>query len=428
MDLRGAGLGVLEFGSLVKIFNDNYTQSLWTQGIKEVNLMSKYTGDKEIEKETKELFPEAQKALEKIYWIDDLGFYSFGAAEDGKQVRDKNIYSSASILFGLMDRDRSAGTIKKFNESDMITDWGVRNLSNKSSMYEPTNYNYGTIWPFTSYFIGAAQFNTHFNLQGYETVKKTVQHAFDYGIGIVPEVFSGDINTKLGEAYHDQGFSVSGYLFPLVHGLIGIEVDALNNKITFAPKLPADWKFLKVNNVRIGNSIASCDLSIDTIRKDGKREMKLIADVNAGKEIDFAFEPDFPLGSEIISVFLNGKSIPHELIKDEQAYQLKINFKAEDKNEIVVNYKPVAAIYTLQESTPIGATNEGLKIISQQFAGKKITINCEAKPGKNYELGIMNGELAKSISGARLKNNKLQIKVEGSGNEFLKHEISIEMK
>src|SRR3989339_921919 len=334
MDLKGAGLGVLEFGTLVKIFNDNYTQSLWTQGIKEVNLMAKYAGDKEIENETGKLFPKAQQALEKIFWVDDLGFYSFGAAEDGKQVRDKNIYSSTSILFGLSDEKRSVSTIRRFNESDMVTDWGVRNLSNSSSMYEPTNYNYGTIWAFTSYFIGGAQFATHFNLQGYQTVKKTAQHVFDYGLGVSPEVFSGDINTKLGEAYHDQGFSISGYVFPMMQGLIGLNVDALNNKILLAPKLPADWKFLKVNNIKVGNTIANCELKIEN------GELKAQINCVGDKEIEFEFNPDFELGVEINSVTLNGNKLDYEFIKHEQAYQLKTNFKAKGKNELVINYKP----------------------------------------------------------------------------------------
>lgn len=80
------------------------------------------------------------------------------------------------------------------------------------------------------------------------------------------------------------------------------------------------------------------------------------------------------------------------------------------------------------ESIPIGATNEGLKIISQKLERKKLTISCEGKPGKDYELGTENGELAKSISGAYLNNGKLKIHILGNGNEFVKHEISIEMK
>lgn len=422
MDLKGAGLGVLEFGALVKIFNDNYTQSLWTQGIKEVNLMAKYSGDKEIEKETEILFPKAQQALEKIFWIDDLGFYSFGAAEDGKQVRDKNIYSSASILFGLMNNERSVSTIEKFNESDMVTDWGVRNLSNKSSMYEPTNYNYGTIWPFTSYFIGTAQFHTHFNLQGLETVRKTAQHAFDYGLGIVPEVFSGDINTKLGEAYHDQGFSVSGYIFPMVRGLIGLEVDAITNKIIFSPKIPADWKFLKVHNVNVGGTIVNLDL----INENGR--MELSAKKISGRNIQIEFSPDLPLGTESNSLNVNGRLLNPEMIHHKQAEQLKVTINLETESSVVLMYKPTASVFLQDHSTPIGAVNEGLKIVSQNLDGKKLTVYCEGKPNKIYELGIMNYELVKSVSGAVLKNGKFFVNIPGNGNDFLKHEIVVEVR
>lgn len=432
MDLKGAGLGVLEFGSLVKIFNDNYTQSIWTQGIKEVNMMAKYVGDKKIEKETLNLFPVAQKALEKIYWINDLGFYSFGAAEDGKQVRDKNIYSSAAIVFNLMDKGRSEATIEKFNESDMITDWGVRNLSNTSSLYEPTNYNYGTVWPFTSYFIGAAQFNTHFNLQGYKTVSQTAQHAFNYGLGIVPEVFSGDINTKLGEAYHDQGFSISGYVFPLMSGLVGLDVDALDNKITFAPKMPTDWKYLKVNNIKIGKAIANCELTRfdlpngnEARRGIENHEMKVLISNSSDKEINFEFMPDFPLGTEVSGVSLNGKQIPFVILKHYQAYQLKTNFSVKGENEINVLFRPAVGIYNLNLKTAIGATNAELKIISQKFEGKQLTINCEGIPNRHYELGIINTELISEVSGAELHVGKLIINIPGTGNEFINHKIVI---
>ncbi|PKL82297.1 MAG: hypothetical protein CVV24_10795 [Ignavibacteriae bacterium HGW-Ignavibacteriae-3] len=419
IDLKGAGLGVLEFGSLVKIFNDNYTQSLWAKGIEEVNLMAKYSGDIKIEKETEKLFPAAKQTLEKIYWIDDLGFYSFGAAEDGKQVRDKNIYSSASILLGLMNKERSISTIKKFNESDMITDWGARNLSDKSSLYEPSNYNYGAVWPFTSFFIGAAQFYTHFNLQGLETVRNTAKHAFDYGLGIVPEVFSGDINTKLGEAYHDQGFSVSGYVFPLVRGLIGLNVDALNNKITFAPKLPPDWKFLKVHNVKVGTTVVNLDL----INEKGK--MEFTATKKKGENIQIEFSPDLPLGTEIKTMHVNGNLIKPEIIHHENAEQLKVNLNLDTETSAILMYNPNASIYLFESRTPIGSANEGLKIISQNLEGKILTINCEGKPNRDYEVGIMNSELINSVSGGELKNGRLYIKISGTENEFVKHKITI---
>ncbi len=422
MDLKGAGLGVLEFGALVKINNDMYTQGLWTQGIKEVNLMAKYVGDKEIEKETSLLLPKAIVALERIFWMEDLGYYSFGASDDGKQVRDKNIFPTSIMIFDILDKSRSASSVKNYNESDLITDWGVRNLSNKSSLYEPTNYNYGTVWGFNSFFANAAQYKYHFNLTAFSLLRNTLQHTFDYGLGIFPEVFSGDINTKLGEAYHNQGFCTSGYIFPMMNGLLGLNVNALENKITFAPKLPMQWEWLDVKNVKIGKAA----LNMTNKLKNG--EWQLLIEKTGKGEINFEFMPDLFAGSEIISVTVDNNIINFNTINHEQAVQLVSSFQVTGKHELVIKYKPTIEIYLIEETTPIGATNEGLKIISQKFADKKLFIDVEIKPGKEYKLGIINEDLVKTIFGAKERDGKLYFSTAGTENQFVKHQIIIEVK
>jgi hypothetical protein len=145
MDLKGAGLGVLEFGSLVKIHNDIYTQAVYLQGLKFLKLMAEEIGDSEILEKTIRLIPMAEKRLDELYWIDDLQFYSFGANENDQQVREKSIFSSSALMFNLLDEKKSERTIRQFNSSDMVTDWGIRNLSNNSELYHPSNYNYGTV-------------------------------------------------------------------------------------------------------------------------------------------------------------------------------------------------------------------------------------------------------------------------------------------
>lgn len=422
MDLKGAGLGVLEFGALVKINNDMYTQGLWTQGIKEVNFMAKYIGDKEIEKVSEELLPKAIFSLEKLFWMEEAGFYSFGASDDGKQVRDKNIFPTSIMIFDLLDKTRCERSVKNFNESDLITDWGVRNLSNKSSLYEPTNYNYGTVWGFNSLFANAAQYKYHFNLSAYSLLRSTYQHAFDYGLGIFPEVFSGDINTKLGEAYHNQGFCTSGYIFPMMSGLIGLEVNALENKITFAPKLPMQWEWIDVNNIKLGNSV----INLTNKLKNG--EWKLMIEKKGKDKMIFEFMPDLFAGSEINSVTVDGKPIDYKIINHEQAVQLKSEFTIIASHEVVVKYKPSVEIYLIENTTPIGAINEGLKIISQSFADNKLFLDVEGKPGKEYTLGVINENLIKSITGAREEHGKLIIQIPGTENNFVKHRIVIERK
>ncbi len=422
MDLKGAGLGVLEFGALVKINNDMYTQDLWTQGIKEVNLMAKYVGDKEMEKASAEILPKAISALEKLFWMEDLGYYSFGASDDGKQVRDKNIFPTSIMIFDLLDKSRCESSVKNYNESDLMTDWGVRNLSNKSSLYEPTNYNYGTVWGFNSIFANAAQYKYHFNLSAYSLLRNTLQHVFDYGLGVFPEVFSGDINTKLGEAYHNQGFCTSGYIYPMMVGMIGLNINALENKVTFAPKLSMQWEFLDLKNVKIGNSI----LNFTNRLKNG--EWKLLVENTGEGETTVEFMPDLFPGSEFNSVAIDGSPIDFKVIKLEQAVQLDSKFKATGKHEVIVKYKPSVEIYLVEEATPIGAINEGLKIISQRFLDNRLYLDLEIKPGKEYKLGVINENLIKSIAGARELDGKLYFMNQGKGNEFVKHQIMIEMK
>ncbi|MCX7876054.1 MAG: GH116 family glycosyl hydrolase [Melioribacteraceae bacterium] len=422
MDLKGAGLGVLEFGTLVKIFNDNYTQSIWTKALKEINYLSKIVGDKKIEEETKTLFDKALTSLEEIYWIKDLQFYSFGASENGDQVRDKNIYSSTPIAFNLYNKKRSELTIEKFNENDLTTDWGARNLSINSSLYDPANYNYGTVWSFNSFFIGAAQFNTHFNFQGYKTINNTLQNIFNFGLGVMPEVFSGNIYTKLSEAYHNQGFSVSGFIFPLVQGLLGIEVNSIENKISFAPKVPVDWTYFNVENIKVA------DNTININYKNQNDIIKLDINSNTNNKINFSFSPDLPLGYEIKKVLLNGKEVNYEIINNSQAIQLNMNFELREKANIEIYTNPFPAIYPLQEEIKVGSINDGIKIISQELNKNELSINCEVKPNRIYNIGISNSNMVSEIQGAYIEKNTLKIFVRSNNESFIKHKIIMKVK
>lgn len=422
MDLKGAGLGVLEFGPHVKIFNDCYTQSIWTKAIKEINYLSKIVGDNKIENETDKLYPRAVENLENIFWIKDLQFYSFGASEDGTQIKDKNIYSSTPIAFNLFDKKRSELTIRNFNESDLTTDWGARNLTSNSSLYDPSNYNYGTVWSFNSFFIGTAQFNTHFNIQGYKTIYNTAQNIFNFGLGVMPEVFSGNIYTKLSEAYHNQGFSVSGFIFPLVQGLCGIDINAIENKIYFSPKIPANWKFLKLDNVKIGNSLLKIDYSIN----NEKAILKINSNTN--EKINFTFSPDFPLGYEIKNVSLNKHKVDANIFINSQSVSLNLDFSftKEAELEIITNNYP--AVYYLDEELKLGKENDGIKIISQEFNHNELNIDVEIKPNKVYTLGITKQEQIFEITGAKIKNGILEIFTKDISNNSIKHKIKIKIK
>ncbi|MEK9138546.1 MAG: GH116 family glycosyl hydrolase, partial [Bacteroidota bacterium] len=254
MDLKGAGLGALEFGKLVGIYADVYTCGVWIQGIREMWMMAELLGDTQLRKKVEVQMVKAQTAFEEKFWIPDLGIYSYGATEKGEQVREKTPWSGISMMFELQGADRPAKCLETLNGADLCTDWGVRSLARSSALFEPTNYNYGAVWPFIGSFFNTAQFKHGFPLPAFQLLEANIKHATANALGSVSEVFSGEINTKLGEAYHHQGFSTTGYMLPFMRGLIGLEVNALTRSILVNPKLPADWDTVFVKHVAVGNN------------------------------------------------------------------------------------------------------------------------------------------------------------------------------
>lgn len=204
--------------------------------------------------------------------------------------------------------------------------------------------------------------------------------------------------------------------------MIGLEADALNNKITFSPKIPADRKFLKIHNVNVGSTI----INLDLINENGR--MELSAKKISGRNIQIEFSHDLPLGTESNSVLVNRHEVKPVLIRHKQAEQLKITLDLEAESSVVFTYRQDVSVFIQDKITAFGNTNEGLKIVSQTPDGKKLSVLCEGKPNKDYELGIMNYEQVKSISGAELRDGKLIMNIPGTGNELLKHQIVIEAK
>jgi glycogen debranching enzyme len=423
MDLKGAGLGALEFGKYVHIYADMYTSAIWTKAIEAVIKMSNAVGDAELKSEANKELQKALKSIDEKFWMPDMNLYSYGATEKGEQVKEKTPWATIGMAFNVLNDQHSDKSLPYLNNSDLSTDWGIRSLSNKSEIFDPVNYNYGAVWPFIASFFGTAQYNYHYNLAGYKTVESAANHFFDNAAGVVPEVFSGQINQKLGEAYHDQGFSATGFMEPFVRGLLGLKVDEPNKTIYFSPNLPADWKNISITNIKVGKDIVDFHL----YKENGK--LKLSAEKEGNNDIKIEFSPALGLGTEIISSSLNSNPIVTKLEKQSQVYLANVTLPLNDKNEYILNFKPVPEIYYLKDKTESGETNHGLKVTSQELTGNVFKIHIEGLSGETYRLGVSNSDKIISVTGAELKDNILFIKISNiNNNHFVDQDISISMK
>ncbi len=436
MDLKGAGLGALEFGKLVGIYADVYTCGVWVQSIKEMKYMAELVGDTAAANQADAQFRKAQPQLEKKFWMDKEGYYSYGATEKGEQVHEKTPWSGVAMMFGLLDEDRTAKSIEEFNGADLCTDWGVRTLSNKSDLFDPTNYNYGAVWPFIASFFNTAQFKHHYALAGYQILQSNIRHVFDHGLGVVPEVFSGELNEKLGEGYHHQGFSTTGYMLPLVRGFLGLEVDALRKTIHFSP--PGPWvPYLRIGNVKMNNdtiNLQTYDAAVQ-VRKNGL------------DSIAVAFSPSLNLCSEVEYVSLNSSSgkmadstqarIPFSAKNGIEDNHVLVNFKVWDQAFVNINLLPGLRTvrfphFATQSYYPIsdGSTNKGLRFISEKLQDGKLVLTVEGLSGVTYDIAL--DQFNRVVSGAEPKDKDHRMHTvtfdKKTKQEFVRKEIVITVK
>lgn len=364
MDLKGAGLGALEFGKLVGIYADVYTCGVWVQAIKEMATMAELLGDRAMASGAAAQLHKAAPALEKKFWMERKGLYSYGATEKGEQVQEVTPWAGVAMMFGLLDSARTMRSFETLNGADICTDWGVRSLARSSPLFEPTNYNYGAVWPFIGSFFNTAQFRHGFGLPGFQILEANIAHVTSDGLGVVAEVFSGELNQKLGEAYHHQGFSTTGYMLPLVRGMLGLEVNAISGSVRFTPRIPPDWDLVTVRNIRVGSAL--CDAEI---RRDA-----------------------------------HGTTV--KLLPRKGAVTLETGDATGASPTL-----PTPSVFLPQHIAAPGATNTSLRIISmhEDFGGRTLHVVVEGLPGATYTLGVLRPGLVTSVSGAQLTGETLVI-------------------
>jgi glycogen debranching enzyme len=411
MDLKGAGLGALEFGKLVGIYADVYTCGVWVQAVKEMRAMAELAGDAETAQAAAAQLARSQPQLEKKFWLDREQFYSYGATERGEQVREKTPWSGTAMMFGLLDSARTSRSLEQFNGADLSTDWGVRSLSRSSALFEPTNYNYGAVWPFIASFFTTAQFRAHYGASGYQILRSTVRHAFDNGLGAVPEVFSGEMNTKLAEGYHHQGFSTTGYLLPLVRGLLGLEVDAIAGTVTYRPETPLAWRGepLAIRHLAVGES----HVTLEEAPTEATRS--LVATVNGGaRAVELTFAPVIEPGERATGARARPFQAPASELsmtplrseEDEHALVRAALGSGATELTIFLDGSPVG--FSPPDVDEPGAENQNVRIISRRREKDRWSLTLEGRAGRTYRLpGRADGIL--SVEGGRLRGSALEV-------------------
>jgi glycogen debranching enzyme len=422
MDNSKAGLGALEFGPLTGIQTDIYLSSVWVEALQSMGRLTQLAGDEKIAHESQTLFSKARQALNEKFWDEQSQSFIYGWTKDGKKVTEITPWPTIAMFFHLLDGEKAEKMLEKLHPSALRTDWGVRLLSTESKLYEPLNYNYGAVWPFINGFVGTAEYSSHNALNGYELVDANARHAFENGLGVCSELYSGETNTPVAEAVPHQGFSSFGFITPFVRGLLGLEVNVPERRILFAPHLSASWDSLELHNLRmLGDAI---DFSLQ--RESGR--LRLHIEAHNSQPFEVFFSPALPFGSSVKRIQVNGVEQPIQLLESEQDIHVPMTLRVDKSSDLVIEYDEGMEIIPPERRVRLGDPSEGLRIISFRGKEKTILLEVEGRSGKTYSLRVKNAQRIASVAAARLSVDELILKFPPQPRGgFVRMSISIQL-
>jgi len=428
MDNSKAGLGALEFGSLTGIQTDIYLAAVWIRAAQSMGKLARAMGEEKLAVSAGAAQKKALAAFEARFWDAENGQYSYAFNAKGEQVKELTPWCAVPLMWGLGIPERASRTLEGMNSADLTTDWGVRILTRKSSLYEPLNYNYGAVWPFLTGYAATALYRNGHVLQAQAFVAANAGHLFDNALGYSAELFSGAQNIWPQEAVAHQGFSTGGFVLPFVRGLLGLGGDAARKVLSFKPAFPSDWPEVTIEEFRLGEET----FDFHYRRDDTRIRVEVVS--RPGCSFQLHFSPAFGLGTRIRHASVNGQPVEPALSPIPAAFRQAEQptfppFSLTGRDVIEIELEPAVEILPPTNESMIGDFDKGLKIIRLELAGKALRVVAEGLAGQSYTLGITHGELVQGVSGGILQGNQLTIQFPpGMERQFLRHEVILKLK
>ena len=412
VDNTAGGLGAVEVGAIAAgLHQDIYLAGVSVESLRAVADMAAAIGDMEVAQEAGGKFDRAKTNLEREYYIEDEEVYAFGVLEGGRTNSALTVWPATAMSFGLLDHTHAQKNLDALASHRMLADWGARMLDSDHELYDPLQYNMGTVWGFVTGFASWALFNYDRPHAGYAALFANVRSTFQFALGRNPELMSGAFFRTLDTTVPHQFFATSMIPTPLFRGLLGLAADAPRNALDFAPNLPADWDSASILRYPVGPS--RVDISIvrrlEVIREGPSPSPTNVLTARFVRSDDstplnIRFAPALPPGSEVLEAEVNGR--PERLQQATRAERFSTTVVLENTATVSITYKPGIAVVPRRPHPPVGYAIAALRIISygyDQTTGEYV-LRVEGRGGREYGIDLISPRGAPTdLQGARLQ-------------------------
>jgi len=207
-------------------------------------------------------------AVEKRFWLPDLGFYAIAIDGTGEPCRVRASNPGHLLYSGLPSSQRATRVIDHLLSAAFNNGWGLRTLADGQARFNPMSYHNGSVWPHDTAVCAAGM-----AAYGHRHASAKLLSAL-FGAAVhfemrLPELYCGFVRRN-GEppvgypvACLPQAWS-SGAAFMMLQACLGITIDGLSGVVQIdRPELPPEIDHLAIRHIAVGN--AHVDLAFQRV-------------------------------------------------------------------------------------------------------------------------------------------------------------------
>jgi glycogen debranching enzyme len=386
----GFGHGWVEGGPLLPVKTESYQSGLGAAAVNALANLARLAKKVDVQKQLEAEYSKHKQLINEAFWSPDKKTLVFALQQNDQRVEISTVLSTAPMWFDVFDSAKANSTIDQLTRADQCTDWGMRIISDRNSLFDPTGYHFGSVWPLFTGWASVAEYAYHRPLPAYENLRANALLALDGPLGHVTEVLSGSYYEALPTSSPHQIWSSAMVLNPVIRGLLGITSSATEHRLTVAPHVPADWNSWSAKNVQ------ACGGTVDLTYTRTAREITLQAVRRGTGSCMLVFSPAVSLRAHI-----QGKVKPEETINDKHP-TVTVDLAAAN-NTARISVTDDFGIVIPADLPPLGSVSRNLKIVREEWSAdhRQLRLVLDGVAGMTYSLKTFGSKIA-SADGGRL--------------------------
>jgi len=370
----------------------------WVSAAASFSQLATLTGHTELAAEAMRASQSARAAIPGRYWDAAQSFWISGHTPAGEPMRERRSGPSEALTMHLFSPSQTSTLLDQLASSSFQTDWGTRSIGAGSAGFDPESYGKGSVWPVASAATAEAFWSEHRPVTALALWQTLVPLSSLDSLGHTPEVLAGNFYRPQIESVPEQTWSSAGFLDATIHGLLGLEIDAIADRLVFAPRLPVEWNDVSVRHIQV----AAASVALALHRDAAGLTLKID---NSGPPFKFEFTPDLPLGATIRRSAFNRKPAAASLESFAQQTSARVALDApHGSSELRLDIEGGISVILDQPAPMPGDPSSGIRIIDAHLDGDTLIVVADVPADRASRLRLKTGWQVANAQGATVES------------------------